>query len=256
MNVLIIEDEALSATRLQNLINRHSPEINVLAKIPSVKESIQWLEDRSHVIPDLIFLDLHLEDDLGFKIIDELKLTVPIIFTTAYSEYAIRAFKANGVGYLLKPIDPAELGETLDKFENLHYKPAATQDFSELMSLFQSANMSSNFKERFLATAGTKMFSIKTLDIAYFMVEQKATFLKTFDGKHLAMDYSLDRLFQLLDPSQFFRVNRSMIISLNSIRSINALSAGRLKLDLSPALPLDVYVSADRIADFKQWLGK
>ncbi|TLV02698.1 LytR/AlgR family response regulator transcription factor [Dyadobacter luticola] len=255
MNVLIIEDEALSATRLQTLINRHNPDIHVLAKIPSVKESIQWLEDRSHVIPDLIFLDLHLEDDLGFKIIDDLKLTIPIIFTTAYSEYAIRAFKANGIGYLLKPVDPAELGASLEKFKTLHPKSAAP-DLSALISMFQSPNAQEVFKERFLATAGTKMFSIKTADIAYFMVEQKATFLRTFDGKHLAMDYSLDKLFQLLDPAQFFRINRSLIISLSSIRSINALSAGRLKVELAPSPQLEVYVSTDRISDFKLWLGK
>ncbi|NIJ53787.1 LytR/AlgR family response regulator transcription factor [Dyadobacter arcticus] len=255
MNVLIIEDETLSATRLQNLIHKYDPGITVLAKIPSVKESIQWLEDRSRLTPDLIFLDLHLEDDLGFKIIDQLELTIPIIFITAYSEYAIRAFKANGVAYLLKPVDPAELTASMDKFKSLQSQ-RVTPDFSALIGMFQTHNVPVVFKDRFLATAGAKMFSIKTADISYFMVEQKATFLKTFDGKHLAMDYSLDKLFQLLDPALFFRINRSLIISLNSIRSINALSAGRLKVELSPTPAQDVYVSIDRIVDFKHWLGK
>ncbi|MCE6987987.1 LytTR family DNA-binding domain-containing protein [Dyadobacter sp. CY323] len=256
MNVLIIEDEALSATRLQNLINRYDPEINILAKIPSVRESVQWLGNENHVKPDLIFLDLHLEDDLGFRIIDELKLTIPIIFTTAYSEYTLRAFKANSVDYLLKPIDQNELVSSLDKFKSLEMKRSSAPDLAAFISSYLTSAGQDTFKERFLATAGTKMFSIKTVDIAYFIIEQKATFLRTFDGKHLAMEYSLDKVFQLLDPKLFFRVNRSLIISLNSIQVINSLSAGRLKLELAPSTAQDVYVSADRIANFKQWLGK
>jgi DNA-binding LytR/AlgR family response regulator len=255
MNVLIIEDEALSATRLQNLISRYDPEITILAKIPSVRESIQWLENESHIKPDLIFLDLHLEDDLGFRIIDELNLTIPIIFTTAYSEYTLRAFKANGVDYLLKPIDQNELISSLDKFKNLEMKRNSAPDLAAFISSYLTSGQES-FKERFLATAGTKMFSIKTVDIAYFIIEQKATFLRTFEGRHLAMEYSLDKVLQLLDPKLFFRVNRSLIISLNSIQVINSLSAGRLKLELEPPTSQDVYVSADRIASFKQWLGK
>lgn len=256
MNVLIIEDEGLSATRLQNLVLKYDPEINILAKIPSVRESIQWLQDSSHVAPDLIFLDLHLEDDLGFRIIDELKLTIPIIFTTAYSEYTLRAFKANGVDYLLKPVDQNELRSALDKFRDVHARDVSLPDMAALVSMLQSNAAAETFKERFLATAGSKMFSVKTADIAYFTIEQKATFLKTFDGKHLAMDHSLDKIFQQLDPKYFFRINRSLIIALESIQSIHNLSAGRLKLELSPATDQEVYVSTDRIPDFKHWLGK
>ncbi|GLU54496.1 LytR/AlgR family response regulator transcription factor [Dyadobacter frigoris] len=256
MNVLIIEDETLSATRLENLILRYDPSVNVLARIPSVKESILWLENDSNAEPDLIFLDIMLEDGLGFKIIEQLNLTIPILFTTAYNEYALKAFKANSVDYLLKPVNPAELDTALNKFKDLHFKNKTFPDLSELKSWLQLPIQHEQYKDRFMASAGTRLFSVKTADIAYFTIEQKATYLRTFDGKHLTMDYSLDKLIQLLDPSQFFRINRSLIISLGSISSINALSAGRLKLELAPTAQQEIYVSTDRIPDFKQWLGK
>nr|WP_310587325.1 LytTR family DNA-binding domain-containing protein [Dyadobacter sp. 50-39] len=238
-------------------MGKYDPKINVMAKLSSVRESIQWLSDGANIRPDLIFMDLHLEDDLAFKIIEELELTVPIIFTTAYSEYTLRAFKANGIDYLLKPVDKAELTTAIDKFVALHARSAATPvpDFAALMAMYQSVN-DEGYKERFLASAGPKLFSIRTSDIAYFTIEQKATFLRTYDGQHLAMDYSLDKLAQMLDPQEFFRINRSLIIALNSIRSIYTVSAGRLKLELTPATSQEVFVSGDRMADFKQWLGK
>jgi DNA-binding LytR/AlgR family response regulator len=257
MNVLIIEDESLSASRLESLVNKYDPKIKVMAKLSSVRESIQWLRDGSNTPPDLIFMDLHLEDDLAFKIIEELKLTIPIIFTTAYSEYTLKAFKVNSIDYLLKPIDKAELTAAIDKFATLHAKAAAAPlpDFAALMAMYQSGS-DEGYKERFLASAGPKLFSIRTVDIAYFTIEQKATFLRTYDGQHLAMDYSLDKLIQMLDPKEFFRINRSLIIALNSIRSMYTVSAGRLKLELMPPTSQDVFVSGDRMADFKQWLGK
>lgn len=255
MNVLIIEDEALSASRLQNLLYRYDPTIKVLQTLTSIRESIQWLGNTGNVTPDLIFMDLHLEDGLAFKIIDDLQLTVPIVFTTAYSEYTLKAFKANSIDYLLKPIDPGELASAIDKFGLTRPKVSPVPDVSALLAMYQSS-VQEPFKQRFLASAGAKLFSIQTADIAYFTIEQKATFLKTYEGKHLAMDYSLDKLSQLLDPKQFFRINRSLIVALNSIRTIHAISAGRLRLELQPSIGQEVLVSGDRMADFKQWLGK
>jgi DNA-binding LytR/AlgR family response regulator len=255
MNVLIIEDEALSASRLQSLLHRYDPNMKVLQILTSVAESIQWIGNQGNVKPDLIFMDLHLEDGLAFKIIDDLQLTIPIIFTTAYSEYTLKAFKANSIDYLLKPIDSGELASAIGKFARIHPKANAVPDVSALIAMYQ-ANVQEPFKERFLASAGAKLFSIKTADIAYFTIEQKATFLKTYEGKHLAMDYSLDKLSQLLDPKDFFRINRSLIVALNSIRTIHTISAGRLQLELQPSIGQEVLVSGDRIADFKHWLGK
>jgi DNA-binding LytR/AlgR family response regulator len=255
MNVLIIEDETLSANRLRDLIRKYDPGIKVVGRLSSVKESIKWLEDVSHVKPDLIFMDLHLEDDLAFKIIDHLNLAIPIIFTTAYSEYALKAFKANSVDYLLKPINSTELASALDKFSRLKSPSFMAPELAALVSHYQ-AHIPQAYKERFLASAGNNVFSIKTVDIAYFTIEQKATFLKTFSGQHLSMDSSLDRLGELLDPKAFFRVNRHLIVSHASIQAMHALTSGKLKLELSPSLRDDVFVSGDRMSAFKIWLGK
>lgn len=253
MNVLIIEDETLTANRLELMLKKYDPVIRVLAMLPSVKESLKWFQNPSRQHVDLIFMDLHLEDDLAFKIIDQLNLRVPIIFTTAYSEYALKAFKANGIDYLLKPIDPTELYAAIDKFRETKWQDSP--DYASLLVKLQ-ADSASAYRERFMASAGTKLFSIASSEIAYFSIEQRATFLKTFDEKHLALDYSLDKLILMLDPNFFFRINRSLIVSLRCIHVIHVVSAGRLKLQLKPDTDLDVFVSGDRIADFKQWLGK
>jgi len=255
MNVLIIEDEVLTAKRLQNLLYKYDPDIKVLAQIPSVKQSIIWLEDSQHVKPDLIFLDIHLEDDLGFRIIDHLHLTIPIIFTTAYNEYTLKAFKTNGIDYLLKPVDFTELSSAIDKFKQLHFNTGKLPDLSSITSILYNQGREA-FKDRFMVSAGSKLFSLATRDIAYFTFEQKATFLRTFDGKRFSVDYSLDKLCQLLDPKEYFRINRSMIVSMTAILSINTISAGKIKLALNPEFIQDALVSTDRITDFKQWLGK
>lgn len=255
MNVLIIEDEVLTADRLKAMLTKYDPTINILAKLSSIRESIQWLRNQSHLLPDLIFMDLHLEDGLAFKIIEELDLTIPIIFTTAYSEYALKAFKANSVDYLLKPIDPSELASAINKFSRLKVKSEPIPDFKAMLSMFHSKPKEA-FKDRFLASVGNKLYSIQTADIAYFSIEQKSTFLKTFDERHLAMDFSLDKLVPILDPKLFFRINRSYIVSLSSIRSISVVSAGKLKLHLTPSISQEVFVSGDRISDFKEWLGR
>ncbi len=255
MNVLIIEDETLSANRLRELIKKYDPAIKVVGRLSSVKESIGWLEDGSHVRPDLIFMDLHLEDGLAFKIIEHLDPTIPIIFTTAYSEYALKAFKTNSVDYLLKPIDAAELASAMDKYALLKLHFGVAPELAALVADYPG-HAPESYKERFLASAGSKIFSIRTVDIAYFTIEEKATFLKTFSEQHLSMDFSLDRLGELLDPREFFRVNRHLIISHASIHSMHSLSSGKLKLELRPPLSKEVFVSGDRIVAFKKWLGK
>lgn len=256
MKVLIIEDESLSAQRLQNLVLSYDPGIEVLGIIASVSESIAYLENPRNEQPDLIFLDIHLEDDLGFKIIERQNLFIPIIFTTAFNEYTLRAFKTNSVDYLLKPIDPVELAGSLDKFKRLNEDRNTTDELANLKALLSQQVTREAYKDRFMISAGTRLFSVKTGEIAYFLIEQKATFFKTYEGKHYAMDYSLDKLSMLIDPAQFFRVNRSILVSLDSISSIHAISASKLKLELNPPLKEEVYVSIDRITEFKNWLGR
>lgn len=259
MNVVIIEDEKLTAQRLEKLIQTYDPTISVLARIPSVAGAVAWFRTNPMPAPDLVFMDIHLEDDLSFRIIEQVNLTTPIIFTTAYDEYTLQAFKANSIDYLLKPIDYDELVTAIEKFNALGRvfsgSGPALPDMTTLLSLLGKTQPTA-FKERFMVTIGTKIRSIETTQVAYFFVEEKATFLTTKEGQHLPLDYSLDKLAALLDPRQFFRVNRSVLVSLSAIQQIHSYSGGKLKLELSPKNHQEVFVTGDRITDFKEWLGK
>lgn len=246
MNVLIVEDEELSAERLQNLIRNIDPAIRVLGIIPSVFETIAYLENKANTQPDLIFLDIHLEDDNGFKIIEGRDLMIPIIFTTAFDDYLLRAFKVHSIDYLLKPINPLELQASLNKFRKIRTNGGQLTEHPA----------PEKYKDRFLVTAGSRIFTFKTSEIAYFTIEERATFLRLFDGRHFAVEYSLEKLSQMLDPAEFFRINRTMLLSLHAIREMHAMSAGKLKIDLNPAPAQEIYVSSERMTEFKNWLGK
>lgn len=251
MNVLIVEDEELSAERLQKMLLTIDPSIHLLGIFPSVLQTINYLENDSAVKPDLIFLDIHLEDGDGFKIVESLNLMIPIIFTTAFADYMLKAFKTNSIDYLLKPINSLELQAALSKFKKLSVRSEDTRMTGKEIELSPE-----NYKDRFLCTAGSRFFTFKTTDIAYFTIEQRATFLRLHDGRHFAIEYSLDKLTQMIDPEQFFRINRTLLISVSAIGNIQIISAGKLKLDLNPAVNRETYVSPERITEFKIWLGK
>lgn len=252
MKVLIIEDERQTADRLEDLILKYDKTIRILGKIASVEKTLVYFSQREAVMPDLIFLDIHLEDDLGFRIFEELKLTIPVIFTTAFNEYALRAFKTYSIDYLLKPIDYEELCEAIDKYKNMFGPQNNIDRFEQFLENFNK----SNYKNRFMVSVGTRLQSISVPEIAYFSYERKTTLVNTTDGKFYSMDYSLDKLLELLDPKQFFRINRSYVVSLSSIRAINQYPTGKLILELVPKTQSEVIVSVDRITSFKEWLGK
>jgi len=254
MNVLIVEDEKLTAQRLVHLLHRYDPMIRVLAQLPSVTKTISWLEDPQNPAPALIFLDIHLEDDLGFRIIETLQLRIPIIFTTAYHEYTLRAFKANSIDYLLKPIDFEELSAAIDKYKTLRQPAGNEANWQNMLQLLGQHQVV--YKDRFMATIGSKLKSVQTSEIAYFSFEDRATILTTHDNLRLTIDYSLDKLVQLLNPRDFFRVNRSLLVALSAIQVANAYSGGKIKIELQPAYKQDIFVSGDRTTDFKEWLGK
>ncbi|GAB3270752.1 LytTR family DNA-binding domain-containing protein [Larkinella harenae] len=256
MNVLIIEDEELTARRLASLLHHYDPEIRILAQLPSVAKSIHWFETYDEAGPDLIFLDIHLEDDLGFNLIDQLNLTTPIIFTTAYDEYALQAFKANSIDYLLKPIDADELAAAINKFRMLHQNRVEPSINEEVMTQIKANYRPNTYRDRFMVTVGPRLFRIPTDDIAYFFFENKATFLTTHQGQNYGIDYSLDKLGQLLDPNQFFRVNRSFLVASVAIQSAYTYSGSRLKLNLLPEPKQEVFVSIDRVTAFKEWMGR
>lgn len=259
MNVVVIEDERLTAERLVSLVKRYDASINVLAQIASVTEAISWFKDHASTV-DLILMDIHLEDGDSFQIINELNLKTPIIFTTAFDEYMIRAFKVNSIDYLLKPVNYEELVAAIDKFKSLRFnndsRLGSTQ--ADITSLIRQLSQQHNpqYKDRFMVTVGTKIRSIKTETVAYFYLEEKTVLLVTIDGTVLPIDYSLDKLTQVIDPQQFFRVNRQFIVSLNSVHLVHTISSGKLKLELTPKSRHEVAVSGDRVSDFKVWLGK
>lgn len=260
MNVVVIEDERLTAQRLISLIKKYDASIYVLTEIASVEEAISWFRANPTASVDLLFMDIHLEDGDSFQIINQLNLTIPIIFTTAFDDYMIKAFKVNSIDYLLKPISYDELAAALAKFRSLRSNPersGATMQV-DIKALLKQLNQQTHpqFKDRFMITVGTRIRSIKTDHIAYFYLEEKTVLVVTQDGTTLPMDYSLDKLMQIIDPKQFFRVSRQCIVSLPSIHLVHTISSGKLKLDLIPKTKHEVSVSGDRVADFKAWLGK
>ncbi|AUD05809.1 LytR/AlgR family response regulator transcription factor [Spirosoma pollinicola] len=256
MNILIIEDEKRTAQRLEGLLMQYDPTIRVMAQLPSIAKTLAWFADPANEKPDLLLLDIHLDDGSGFQLIEQAQLSLPIIFTTAYDQYTLQAFKTNSVDYLLKPIDADELGAALDKFKRL-YGSAVLTPLPDMTALLQALKMApSPYRDRFMVTIGTKIRSIETPDIAYFYFEDKSTWLTTRDGQHVSIEYSLDKLTTLLNPQRFFRVNRAFLVALDAIQTIHTYSGSKLKVELKPVPRQEIFVSGDRIADFKEWLGK
>ncbi len=249
MKVVVIEDESIAADYLEKLIYEYDPTIQVMAKLDSVSSSVIWLQTNH---PDLIFLDIHLADDISFKIFEQADVETPVIFTTAYDQYAIKAFKLNSIDYLLKPIDKKDLFAALDKFKSLRGKN--TTDLSRVMEAFNLERK--KFQERFLVSTGQKLKSIPAEEIAYFYAEQKMTFLVDRQGRQFILDSSLDKLESLIDPEKFFRINRQFIVSFSAIKNMLSYSKSRVKLELEPACEKDTIVSVERSAEFKAWLNR
>lgn len=251
LKVAIIEDEVLAAERLEQMVKEIRPDAQIVVKLQSVAESVKWLKNNS---ADLIFLDIQLSDGIGFSIFEEIKKDIPVIFTTAYDQYAIRAFKLNSIDYLLKPIRLGELQESLNKFQNLSF--SSQPDFDQLLSMLRSGEAS--YKKRFLVRYGQILQKVEVDDVAYFYAFEKNVFLSTFKGEHLAIDYTLDKLQDVLDPLRFFRINRKMIINIRAIKKMYAYSRSRIKLELTPPEPkqVEALVSIERTSDFKSWIDE
>lgn len=249
LKVLIVEDEELAAMRLKSLLEEVQLEMEVVARTESVVESVGWLNQNE---VDLIFLDIHLSDGLSFQIFDQLSIKTPVIFTTAYDQYAIKAFQKNGIGYLLKPFEKKDLEEALDKFQ-LYFKSGQV-DYQALATAIKGEAPS--YQKRFLVYAGNKIQTIAASNVAYFMADQKVVFLYAASGKRFMVDFSLDKLESLLDPEHFFRINRQFILNIQSIRNMYAYSKGRVKIDLEPASPKEAIVSVERSPRFKSWLNQ
>lgn len=248
MNILIIEDEMPSAQRLVKMINAIVPDAIVINILPSVEASLDWLQNNPQ--PDLIITDIHLADGLSFEIFQHIVVTAPVIFTTAFDKYAIKAFEVNAIDYLLKPIKQVELEKAITKYETVR-KPNPL-DYQQLISRFPKEMQPQT--QRLLIRIGN---SFKVLDfeqIAYFYSQEKISFAISFEGKRFPLDQTLEKLQDMVNPKYFFRINRQFIIHIKSIKEMNAYSKSRLKLQLQPPIDMDIIVSTERSPDFKKWL--
>ncbi|MDX2303862.1 MAG: LytTR family DNA-binding domain-containing protein [Microscillaceae bacterium] len=248
MNVLIIEDEAPAARRLATLITRCEPRVQILEILDSVKKSLHWLG--TYPEPDLIFSDIQLSDDLSFEIFRQLDLKSPIIFTTAYDEYAIRAFKLHSIDYLLKPIKEYELLQSLHKFERLQQQ-FASADYSHLLDHLSQKE----YRSRFLVYQADSLIPIPSEEIAYFYSEEGSTLLKTHAGKSFTLNEPLDFLENQLDPKVFYRANRQFILSIKAIDLIKQYFKQKLLVTVSPAIDKQILISKQKSSQFKQWLN-
>ena len=254
MNVVIIEDEKPAAKRLTKLLVDLNSEIQIITRIDTVKKSAQWFIDNDS--PDLIFMDIQLADGLSFEIFEQVEINSPVIFTTAYDEYALRAFKVNSIDYLLKPIDIDELRNTFEKMEKFGFNaPRSQQDTAHQIA--QAMQMlTSQHKNRFIIKVGEHIKSVPTNDIQYYYSRDKATFCTTLEGRNYLLDYSLEQIESMLDPKRVYRINRKYIISIESIKDIISYSNSRLKIILHNNDDNDIIVSRDRVAEFKRWLDR
>ncbi len=251
MKILIIEDEKVAASRLEKMLLEIDPDIQVMAKTGTITESAKWLLNNQ---ADLIFLDIQLSDGISFSIFDQVNVNTPVILTTAYDQYAIKAFQLNSIAYLLKPIRKNELEDSLQKYKKL--KSAYSIDFESLLAGIQGKQP--DYKKRFLIQIGDKIKKIETNEIAWFYALEKNIFLKTFKGGSSAVDYTLDALENLLYPEQFFRINRKYLINMDAIEGMTAFSRGRVKIKLNPPAEdeMETIVSVERAANFKKWLNR
>jgi two-component system LytT family response regulator len=224
--------------------------IMVAGVLPSVEHAVRWFAENA--MPDLIFMDIQLEDGQSFEIFERIEVTCPIVFTTAYDQYAIRAFRYHSLDYILKPYKKQELTQAYEKFLSLKAKlvnPAI--DYRQLLEVLQP----SPYRDRILVQIGTQLRSVKIEDMAYFFTRDKIVFLVTHDGKKYPTDFNLDQLVQMLDPRVFYRINRQYIIGIEAIDQMFAYSKSRVRLMLKPPAEHEVIVSTDRSSEFKKWLS-
>lgn len=251
LKVLIVEDEPLAAAQLAAQLAVLKPDVRVLAVCDTVRSAVEWLQQNNP--PDLIFFDIHLGDGLCFEVFEQVKPESPIIFTTAYDQYALKAFKVNSVDYLLKPIDRAELAAALRKFEKRQTSSAGVIPSDLIEKLVASVNPEP-FKKRFLVKIGTHIRLADVAEVLYFYSFSKGTYLKMKDGKNYLIDQSLEVLEELVDPSVFFRINRKYLIAISSIRDVITYSNSRLKLKIHQADEDDFLVAREKVKEFKTWL--
>ena len=248
--ILLIEDEIPAAKRLKKLVYECCENSQILGVLDSVEDSVEWF--KNNPTPDLVFMDIQLADGLSFSIFSKVAVKCPIIFTTAYDQYAIQAFKVNSIDYLLKPIDTEALKTAWQKFLQLYGQ--SDNSLQNLLANFQQQLQTPKFKERFLVKLGEQYKYLYTKDIAYFRSESSISYLVNFQNVKMIVDEKMDEIERLLDPSHFFRINRKYIVHIDAIDKIHTYLNSRLKLDLKPVGKEDIIVARERVNAFKEWL--
>ncbi|MEO5787543.1 MAG: LytR/AlgR family response regulator transcription factor [Gelidibacter sp.] len=250
MNVIIIEDEKPSARRLQRMLS--NLEIEAETMLHSVEESIAWFSENTH--PDLIFLDIQLSDGLSFEIFEALEINSAVIFTTAYDEYALQAFKLNSIDYLLKPIDDDDLAKAVAKYKSrIPTQKPALIDFDQIRSMLVNP-LDRNYKKRFSVKVGQHLKLVAIEDIECFYSENKGTYLYTSDGRSYLLDVTLEQLEPDLEPNKFFRISRKFYVNIDAIKDMISYTNSRLQIKLNTYKEQDVIVARERVKEFKDWL--
>jgi DNA-binding LytR/AlgR family response regulator len=254
MKILIIEDEELAVKKLQKTLSSTTAEAEIVGTTDSIKGSVEWLEQNPP--PDLILMDIELADGQSFEIFNLTEVKSPVIFTTSYDEYALKAFKVNSVDYLLKPVQKEELQAALDKFAKLRNNSKSEINIESIVKELQQKLQQKEYRKRFLVKHAQKLVSVDVDDIAYFYSDGRLNFFKTTDNRKFVVDYTMDELEEMLDPEKYFRISRSFFTSIDSVDRIDDYFGNRLILGLKPAVDKEALVSREKVTEFKKWLGK
>lgn len=251
MNILIIEDETAAATNLQAILRKVAPTYNVITVLESIEESVEYFQNATQIVPDLVFMDIHLADGESFHIFDKVNITSPIIFTTAYDEYALRAFKVNSIDYILKPIKEEDLRRAIDKLTQLSGKER-TEYQDRVESMVETSKRES--QRVFLVHYKDKIIPLSINDIAFFYTSNEKVSAFTFKGDRYVVDRTLEVLQSTLPADEFFRANRQYIVARQAVKDIAVWFGSRLSLNLSLETPEKIIISKARVPEFKQWL--
>ena len=255
MKILIIEDEELAVKKLQKTLETVDATATVTGITDSILSSVEWLQQNP--TPDLILMDIELSDGQSFEIFNRTEVKCPVIFTTSYDEYALKAFKVNSVDYLLKPVQKDELQAAITKFKKM--QPGTTRtdiSIDNLVKELQQKLQPKEYRKRFLVKHAQKLVSIEVNDIAFFYSDGRLNFFKTHDNRKFVVDYTMDELEDMLDPLKFYRISRSFYVSINSVEKIDDYFGNRLILGLKPGVDKEALVSREKVTDFKKWMGK
>ncbi len=247
MKVIIVEDEKLATERLQTLLKTYDPSIEIIACLESIEDTVQYLKNHSH--PDLLLLDIHLSDGHSFEIFKQVSYNRPIIFTTAYDEYALDAFKMLSIDYILKPVSGEALATALNKFKSMSLSFSAT-DLNRVSQGWKGQR----YKKRFLGKIGQRLFFIDAEEVAFFQADNKIVYLADKEGNRYIIDHTMERLEEQLDPQHFFRLNRKFIVNISAIQQVKPYYNNRLRLSVKGANQQEeMVISRERVADFKIW---